>query len=515
MEGEGEMRRKEKPSESWTDTHTISAGNCENDSIGNFCSGQKKVRFCFCLGFLVLLICLAIPGSMMVYADVSEHSTAGIMTEAVLPVMQEGYRGSASAAVGSVVSPESEENQLSGTIYTITATTTRGGIIKPEGVTQVMEGMSICFSIIPDSGYYCQGVFVDGIPKGVITEYLFSQVSSDHAIHAIFAPEERYTLTPIPSMGGSITPFTTQMVHAGDSVTFTITADECYTITDICIDYSINLGPQESPFVYTFEKVKRSHYIKPVFTQRTPSITATARTGGSIMPPGTTAVTCGWSQSYHITPDFGYYIDTILVDSVPVGAVSSYTFVNVTTDHTIHALFTRENPGPEFELGLAPGWNCISAPKRLVEGRDTLQDLFGTVESDGHSIYTFDAAGQKWLTPPPTKQVLPLEAYWVYSTRTECIPIQFIKDSPVPGMLLMPGWNMIGYTGTEPEETRLFFASIPDAWEVLVGYDAGIQAYTEPVIRGGTGPHSDTRLLYPGSGYWLLCNRIIPFPSQF
>ncbi|MBN1167668.1 MAG: hypothetical protein JXA44_11155 [Methanospirillaceae archaeon] len=509
------MSRKEKQIESWIDTHTIPAGNCENGSMGKFYSGQKKMRLYLTLVFLMLLFFPATLGSIMEDVDDSFHPPAGIMTEAILPVMQEGYRGPASAANGSVVSPEPEETPLSCTIYTITATTTRGGIIKPEGVTQVREGMSICFSIIPDSGYYCQGVFVDGIPKGVITEYLFSHVSSDHAIHAIFAPEERYTLTPVPSMGGSIAPFATRMVHAGDSVTFTITADDCYTITDIRIDYSINLGPQESPFVYTFEKVQRSHYIQPVFTRRTPCITATARTGGSIMPPGTTTVPCGWSQSYHITPVSGYYIDTVLVDTVPVGAVSSYTFFNVTMDHTIHALFTRENPGPDFYLVLAPGWNCISIPKRITAGSDTLQNLFSTLESDGHSIYTYDATGQNWLIPPATKQVLPLEAYWVFTAKAENIPIQFIRDSPGSVTLLMPGWNMIGYTGTEPEETRLFFASIPDAWEVLVGYDAGIQAYTEPVIRGGTGPNSDTRLLYPGSGYWLLCNRITPFPSPF
>ena len=64
-----------------------------------------------------------------------------------------------------------------------------------------------------------------------------------------------------------------------------------------------------------------------------------AGTGGSISPAGATTVAYGGSQIFTIAPASGYTIADVLVDGVSVGAVSSYTFTNVRTDHTIAATF--------------------------------------------------------------------------------------------------------------------------------------------------------------------------------
>lgn len=69
------------------------------------------------------------------------------------------------------------------------------------------------------------------------------------------------------------------------------------------------------------------------------TITSSAGTGGSISPLGATSVTYGQNQSYTITADPCYTIADVLVDGVSVGAVASYTFTNVTANHTIAASF--------------------------------------------------------------------------------------------------------------------------------------------------------------------------------
>jgi len=79
------------------------------------------------------------------------------------------------------------------------------------------------------------------------------------------------------------------------------------------------------------------------FTIGQPTITASAGAGGSISPSGTVAVTYGGSQTFTITPDPCYSIADVLVDGVSVGAVSSYTFTNVVTNHTIAASFALTN----------------------------------------------------------------------------------------------------------------------------------------------------------------------------
>ena len=71
----------------------------------------------------------------------------------------------------------------------------------------------------------------------------------------------------------------------------------------------------------------------------TRTITASAGTGGTITPSGSVTVSDGADQSFVITPASGYLVRDVLVDGASVGAVSSYTFTNVTDNHTIAATF--------------------------------------------------------------------------------------------------------------------------------------------------------------------------------
>ena len=79
------------------------------------------------------------------------------------------------------------------------------------------------------------------------------------------------------------------------------------------------------------------------------TITATAGEGGSITPAGEVSVKEGASQTFAITASEGYAIADVLVDGQSVGAVDSYTFENVTANHTIAALFTRTASDVQFD----------------------------------------------------------------------------------------------------------------------------------------------------------------------
>ena len=72
------------------------------------------------------------------------------------------------------------------------------------------------------------------------------------------------------------------------------------------------------------------------------TITASAGPNGSISPSGSVTVNQGSDKSFTITPDTGYSIDDVLVDGSSVGAVSSYTFTNITQNHTISATFKAD-----------------------------------------------------------------------------------------------------------------------------------------------------------------------------
>ncbi|NCC68248.1 MAG: PASTA domain-containing protein [Clostridia bacterium] len=79
---------------------------------------------------------------------------------------------------------------------------------------------------------------------------------------------------------------------------------------------------------------------EPSPSPETMTITALAGAGGSISPKGTVEVEQGGSMSFTITPDTGYSVKEVKVDGQDVGAVSSYTFSNVTESHSIYVVFS-------------------------------------------------------------------------------------------------------------------------------------------------------------------------------
>ncbi len=80
------------------------------------------------------------------------------------------------------------------------------------------------------------------------------------------------------------------------------------------------------------------------------AITASADSGGSISPSGSTSVLHGSSQTFIATANTGYRVADVLVDGQSVGAVadlyhddsSSYTFDDVAADHVILASFALQ-----------------------------------------------------------------------------------------------------------------------------------------------------------------------------
>lgn len=69
------------------------------------------------------------------------------------------------------------------------------------------------------------------------------------------------------------------------------------------------------------------------------TITATAGANGTITPSGASTVNAGENKTFAIAPAEGYQIANVIVDSISVGALTSYTFTNVNNAHSIAATF--------------------------------------------------------------------------------------------------------------------------------------------------------------------------------
>ncbi|MFA5104310.1 MAG: fibronectin type III domain-containing protein [Candidatus Margulisiibacteriota bacterium] len=77
---------------------------------------------------------------------------------------------------------------------------------------------------------------------------------------------------------------------------------------------------------------------------RTFVITASAGTGGSISPSGSYSTQEGTSTKFTIASNTGYSVADVVVDGASQGAIGSYTFTNVSANHTISASFSLTIP---------------------------------------------------------------------------------------------------------------------------------------------------------------------------
>jgi hypothetical protein len=218
--------------------------------------------------------------------------------------------------------------------YNINASAGANGSISPSGATAVNHGASQGYTITPDSGYHIADVLVDGISAGAVGSYTFSNVTEAHTISATFAINT-YNITASAGANGSVTPSGVTAVNHGANQGYTITPAVGYHVDQVLVDGII----QGAITSYTFSNVTEAHTISATFAINTYNITASAGANGSVTPSGVTAVNHGASQGYTITPAVGYHVDQVLVDGIIQGAITSYTFSNVTAAHTISATF--------------------------------------------------------------------------------------------------------------------------------------------------------------------------------
>ena len=153
--------------------------------------------------------------------------------------------------------------------------------------------------------------------------------------------ENSHNITASAGANGTVSPSGTVVVQDGANQAFTFTPAACYRVADVLVD-GVSVGAVAS---YTFTNVTTDHTIAVSFVNTYP-IVASAAAHGSISPSGTIQVPCSNNQTFTITADVDYHVTDVLVDGVSVGPVASYTFLNVTTGHTIAASFAIDNNPP-------------------------------------------------------------------------------------------------------------------------------------------------------------------------
>ncbi len=262
---------------------------------------------------------------------------------------------------------------------TITASAGTGGSINPSGSVTVNCGASQAFAIGVASGYRTTDVVVDGTTHlGAVSSYTFTGIAANHTIAASFI--KTWVITASAAAGGSISPSGAVTVDQGADRTFNITGTTGYHVADVVVDGTTHLGAVSS---YTFTGVTAAHTIAASFAVDTHTITASAGTGGTIDPSGAVSVNDGSSQAFTIAATTGYRIADVVVDGTThLGVVTSYTFTNVTTNHTIAASFIKT-----WDITASAGTGGSISPSGTVTVDEGADQTFTIEAAAGYRIF--------------------------------------------------------------------------------------------------------------------------------
>jgi uncharacterized repeat protein (TIGR02543 family) len=165
-------------------------------------------------------------------------------------------------------------------------------------------------------------------------------------------------------------------------------------------------------------------------------ITPSAGVGGTISPSTVQDVPYGTDATFIITADAGYQIADVFVDSSSVGPVSTYTFTNVTANHTIAATFAINTYTVTFN---SEGGSAVD-PQSVAYGGKVTEPTAPT--KDGFTFggwYKEEACTTPWDFANDTVTMdTTLYAKWTINT------------SYTFTLSLLPSWNVISVPFSTP-----------------------------------------------------------------
>lgn len=274
--------------------------------------------------------------------------------------------------------------------YAITVTQGANGTISP-GTTMVDHGSSRTFTVTPACGYKVVSVTVDGVNKGVLASYTFTNVTAAHSITAVFTPVcvKTWTITASAGCNGSVSP-KTQTVQSGCNATVTITPLTGYRIATLVVD-CVSVVPTGA---VVFSAVNANHTVAATFAAKTSTVSfnsnggskvaAITRACGSPLNEPTAPTRCGFAFG-------GWYSDPGLTRPFVFGVMPE-------SDVTLYAKWLAM-----FTVTVHQGSNGSISPgtTTLAGGASVTFDIKAkagchivSVTVDGHSVgavvsYTF------------------------------------------------------------------------------------------------------------------------------
>jgi uncharacterized repeat protein (TIGR02543 family) len=238
-----------------------------------------------------------------------------------------GWTGDASGSENTTITMNSNKTvtaTFTQDSYYLSMITVGHGSVNP-GNNSYASGTTIDIEAINELGWTFNGW--SGVAEGLSNTTI--TMNANKTVTATFT-QNNYTLTMITLGNGNVTPGNQTSYYYGDNVGITAMSAYPYVFSGWSGSTSGNTNKTIT--------ITGNMTITATFAINSHTITVTQGSHGTITP-STATVNDGGSQTFTISPDIGYHIVDVIVDSSSVGSVTSYQFANAHEDHTITATF--------------------------------------------------------------------------------------------------------------------------------------------------------------------------------
>ena len=234
---------------------------------------------------------------------------------------------------------------------------------------------------------------------------------------------DSYTLSASADLNGAITPNGTIYAMLGTSQRFNITAKTGYHISDVNVDNQ-SQGLTSS---YIFNNITQAHAIFANFAINQYTLNVTQTSNGVIVPE-TSVIDYGDTPTITITPNEGYYINTITANNQSIPVVSSsgqtYQFGPVTANSSLTATFAIR----KFTIEVIRTENGTVTPRTTTVNYNDSQTFTITPDTGCHIV---DVRVNK-------KSIGPVSFYIAQNIQSDTIISATFAPNPAPTPTSIP-----------------------------------------------------------------------------
>ena len=224
--------------------------------------------------------------------------------------------------------------------------TTGGFLTKSVVLSEVNPQPFAYIQATPFGSSTLRGFIIDGeFDETTTGSSVYSNLGSSgtkRTISYLFA--KTYTINVTTDYGSSVSGSYPDTVVEGSNKYLHISKRQGYKLTSVILDDSSQTIPSQTEasgevMTISLENITSNHNLVVTSEPFKYTITTSAGSNGSITPSAT--VNYGSSKTINMSPNTGYEVNEVIVDDINKGKITTYTFNNITDNHTISVTFKK------------------------------------------------------------------------------------------------------------------------------------------------------------------------------